>query len=68
MKTRSSTQPIKYEIPQGSILGPLSFIMYTNDMCNVFNMVLYILYADDATVMRNEKDILNLELENSQFG
>ena len=68
-ETHSSTQPIKCGIPQRSILGPLLFIKYMNDICNVSEMLFYILYADDTTVIIKDKDIsillqtLNVELE-----
>ena len=68
-ETHSSTQSIKSGIPRGSILGPLLLIIYINDICNVSEMLFYILYADDTTVIIKDKDIsillqtLNVELE-----
>ena len=73
-KAHSSTQSIKCEIPQGSIVGPPLFIIYVNDICIVSELVFCILYADDTTVIIHDKDIsillqtLNIELENSQLG
>ena len=46
----SKVLPIKYGVPQGSILGLLLFIIYMNDIFNVSNFLFTILYADDTCV------------------
>ena len=47
---------IKCGVPQGSILGPLLFIIYMNDLQNICKKSNYLLYADD-TVIFNTKEI-----------
>ena len=47
-------------VPQGSILGPLLFILNMNDICNVFELLFTILYADDTCVLLSGKDLTEL--------
>ena len=56
----SKVLPIKYGVPQGSILGPLLFIIYMNDIFNASNFLFTILYADDTCVILDGKSLENL--------
>ena len=49
--TSSTIQGLKYGVPQGSILGPLLFIIYINDLPNISTNVHFIMYADDANII-----------------
>ena len=43
----SDPGPVVCAVPQGSILGPLLFILYMNDIRSVWNFCKLLLYADD---------------------
>ena len=66
----SHVETIKCGVPQGSVLGPLLFIIYTNDLPGCLNLTKSVLFADDTTVYLSSKNItylyttMNIELLN----
>ena len=57
---KSSYASIKQGIPQGSILGPLLFTLYINDLPSIFNPAHVVFYADDSSIFFSHKDLMTL--------
>ena len=59
-------EPVPFN--QGSILGPLLFILYINDISRTSNILDFILFADDTTITYSNKDIPgNVDLINNEL-
>ena len=54
---RADLQNIISGVPQGSILGPLLFILYINDITDTLDDFDFILFADDTTILYSHKDM-----------
>ena len=46
--------------PQGSILGPKLFILYINEICNISELMKFVLFADDTNILCKHDNYLSL--------
>ena len=68
---QSSLNYIKCGVPQGSVLGPLLFLLYINDIVNSSELFKFTLFADDTSLFYSQKNsnkidmsqVVNKELE-----
>ena len=58
--SNSELKNIKCGVPQRSILGPVLFILYINDMCEVSKLLNIILFADDTSIFYSTRNIVDI--------
>jgi len=56
----SDTLEITCGVPQGSILGPMLFLIHINDITSATNLFHLILFADDTNMFLSDKDVPSL--------
>ena len=56
----SDTKLITCGVPQGSVLGPLLFLLYVNDMPNISDKLNFYLFADDTNIYYESDNLRDL--------
>ena len=57
----SDLKIISCGVPQGSVLGPLLFLLYINDLPNISNVLDFYLFADDTNIYYEDVSLISLE-------
>jgi len=56
-KLTSKWEPVEHGVPQGSVLGPLLFLIYVNDLSRTLSSAANpILFADDTSIIISNTD------------
>ena len=62
-KIKSRTKTISTGVPQGSVLGPLLFLLYVNDILNAISTpnVKLMMFADDTNLFLSGKNVIQIK-------
>lgn len=57
----SPLKSLSYGVPQGSVLGPILFLLYINDITRSSSLLNFLLFADDTSIFVQGGDLKDLE-------
>jgi hypothetical protein len=63
----SKPENINFGVPQGSVLGPILFLIYMNDICNAVHGPKVKLFADDTNMFVKADNLNSLNIECNHY-